>query len=142
MSLSVGQVSNVSFRAQGAESAQSQANYDEILSRRGAFDKGTEQAISNPKPKKKNTLLKVIAGTLIAAGIVVGSLYGLKAAFPNTFTKVDLSSLQGMKKFKGYFTNAVAVGAEFVQTKASWVATQATTGWDKLLKTLKIRKAA
>lgn len=139
MSLSVNPVcSNVSFRAQEAQAQ----NIEDILMRPGAYSRPESAAPDNSsQPHKKHKILKYVAGVLVTAGVIAGALYGLKRGFPEVFKVAEnLKDLKGMEKFKGYLTTGVAKGAEYVEAGAQWVASTCTTGWDKFLKLIRIKK--
>ncbi len=124
MSLTVSPISNVSFRAQEA----AQQNVEDILSRPGAFAK--PEAVNQPA-KKKHSFLKFVAGTLITIGIVAGGLYGLKRGL-NLEAVENLKDLKGMKMVKGYLTNGIVKGSEYVEKGAEFIVEQAQKGWESL----------
>lgn len=124
MSLTVSPISNVSFRAQEA----APQSVEDILSRPGAFAK--PEAVNQPT-KKKHTFLKVAAGILITAGVIMGGLYGLKRGL-NLEAVENLKDLKGMKMVKAYLTNAVVKGADYVEKGAEFIVEQAQKGWESL----------
>lgn len=141
MSLMVGPVSKISFRAQGVDGAP-QPTAEDILSRPGAFAKPAEP-VNSETSQKKHKVLKFLAKTLITVGVVAGALYGLKRGFPNVFKVTEnIKDLKGMEKIKAIFTTGIAKGAGYVEQAAGWLARTCTDGWDKLLRLVKIRKAS
>lgn len=107
MSLTVSPISNVTFRAQDAQ----KASLEDILSRQGAFAK-PEPAL-NAQSKKKHSFLKFLAGTLIAAAVVIGGIYALPKIFTNTFTSKNIDkSLKGMDMVKDYVKVYIAKGSD------------------------------
>ena len=138
MSLMISPVSNVSFRAQEA----APQSIEDILSRPGAFAK---PSVAEPTAKKnKHTFLKVLGGTLIAAGIVLYGLHYLPKKFPEIFKVTEnIGSIEGfMAKTKAYITTAIKKGGEFVDTYADRAAEIAEDKWGKLCNLFKHKEAA
>ena len=139
MSLMISPVSNVSFRAQDAASQSA----EDILSRPGAFAKPA--APVNPPAKKNNhTFLKVVAGVLIAAGIIAGGLHYLPKKFPEIFKVTEnIGQIDGfMKKAQAYITTGVAKGGEFVDKWAIKATEIAKNGFDKVKNLFKSKETA
>lgn len=138
MSLSVGPVSNLSFRAQEA----TPQNVEDILSRPGAFAK-PEVPETQPVKKNNHTFLKVLAGTLIAAGIIAGGLHYLPKKFPDVFKITEnIGQIKDfMPKLKAYVTTGIAKGGEYVDAGAGAIAEYATKGWEALKGLFKSKNA-
>ena len=138
MSLMVGPISNVSFRAQEAPQ-----EVEDILSRPGAFAKPAAPA-NQPAKKNNHTFLKVLAGTLIAAGIIAFGLHYLPKKFPEIFKVTEnIGSIEGfMAKTKAYITTAIKKGGEFVDAYADKATEIAKNKWDKLSNLFKHKETA
>ena len=139
MSLMINPVSNVSFRAQDT----APQSTEDILSRPGAYAKPTVPA-NQPTKKNNHTFLKVLAGTLVAAGIIAFGLHYLPKKFPEIFKVTEnIGSIEGfMAKTKAYITTAIKKGGEFVDTYADKAAVIAKNNWEKLSNLFKHKETA
>lgn len=134
MSLMVNPLSSVSFRAQNTESV------SDIFSRPGAFTK-IDIIESDETAPKKHTFLKILAGTLVTAGVIAGALYGLKRGFPEVFKVTeDIASKSGMEKFKAYLTTGITKGADYVEQGAQWLVKSCSDCWEKVSSKIKPKK--
>lgn len=139
MSLMINPVSNVSFRAQDT----APQSTEDILSRPGAYAKPAVPA-NLPAKKNNHTFLKVLAGTLVAAGIIAFGLHYLPKKFPEIFKVTEnIGSIEGfMAKTKAYITTAIKKGGKFVDTYADKAAEIAKNKWDKLSNLFKHKETA
>jgi hypothetical protein len=129
----VNRVSNVSFRAASAPVP------DDFLSRPGAYSKPEQAAPeTNQAPKKKHTALKVVAGVLVAAAVIAGSLYACHHWGAKTFdaTKnfADFKEFKGLEKVKAYVTTAIGKGGKAIEDAAAQVSSTCSEWWNKLFK--------
>lgn len=135
MSLMVGPISNVSFRAQEPV----QQNIEDILSRPGAFAK--PDVLTDKPVKKKHTFLNFVAGVLVTVGIIAGGVYCLKRGM-DLKTIENLEGYKGMKLAKARLTNIIVKGSDYVEKGAVQLIDLATQGWDKLKGLFKSTPAA
>ena len=134
MSMMVNRVSNISFRAGSAQVP------EDFLSRPGAYTKPEEQVTpaSNQTPKKKHSALKVIAGALVAAAVIAGSLYAAhhwgSKTFDATKNYADFKELKKVEKVKAYVTTAIGKAGKAIEDAATSVGNTCSEWWGKMFK--------
>lgn len=131
MSMMVNRVSNVSFRSGSAPVS------DDFLSRPGAYAKPQESSAAQPAsaPKKKHSVLKAIAGVVVAAAVVAGGLYAAHKYGSKTFDAAkefaEFKELDFIPKWKGYITTAIGKAGKAIEDAGNSVVAKCGEWWAK-----------
>ena len=91
-------------------------NFNDLLSRPGAFSR--PDSVAEPvTDKKKSGIGKKVLKLAVAAAVIAGALVALRKGLPDIFKLEKDASLTGVKKYLEYVTTGIGKAGEYISEK-------------------------